>query len=105
MNIRSLTTVFLLAAFLAISLPSASAPSAEPVSHVRTENNEERAQVLLKRLEEIQSKDMKQLTRVERKQLRKEVRQIKHELEAISGGVYLSVGAIIIIILLLILLL
>ena len=41
----------------------------------------------------------------EKKSMRKEVRAIKHELEHSNGGIYLSVGAVIIIILLLIILL
>lgn len=41
----------------------------------------------------------------EKKELRKEVRAIKTTLKSSNGGVYLSVGAILIIVLLLILLL
>lgn len=62
------------------------------------------ANVLIARLEEIKAIDKTNMTRVEKKALRKEVRAIKANL-ADGGGVYLSVGAIIIIILLLILLL
>lgn len=60
---------------------------------------------LMKRLEEIKELNKLELTRVERKNLRKEVRQIKREMKDSSRGVYLSIGAIIIIILLLILIL
>ena len=42
---------------------------------------------------------------VKKKALRREVREIKKELAAVGGGVYLSIGAIILIALLLILLL
>jgi hypothetical protein len=49
--------------------------------------------------------DKSQLTKEERKDLRQELRSDKQEARAMSGGVYLSVGAIIIIILLLILIL
>lgn len=63
------------------------------------------ASVLLARLDEIHAMDLKSIGRVEKKQLRKEVRAIRSELKATSQGVYLSVGAIVIIILLLILLL
>jgi hypothetical protein len=61
--------------------------------------------VLQNRLEEIKLMDRKELSKAEKKMLRSEVKQIKKELAAISGGVYLSVGAIILIALLLILLL
>ncbi|WP_313806987.1 hypothetical protein [Flavobacterium sp.] len=64
----------------------------------------ERAQQLINRLEEIKSIDRSTLTRVEKRELRKEVKSINKQLKG-SNGVYLSVGAIIIIILLLILLL
>ena len=61
--------------------------------------------VMLNRLEEIKAMDKSNMTSVEKKELRKEVRAIKADLESSGNGVYLSIGAIIIIILLLILLL
>lgn len=57
------------------------------------------------RVEEIRKMDKSNLTRAEKKALRAELRQMKEQARAMSGGVYLSVGAIIIIILLLILIL
>ncbi|HLN52508.1 MAG TPA: hypothetical protein VK212_02295 [Lentimicrobium sp.] len=65
----------------------------------------ERAKVLNERLLEIKEMDKSALSSAERKELRSEVKMIKEELTQISGGVYLSIGAIIIILLLLILLL
>lgn len=64
---------------------------------------EVRAQQIETRLVEIRKMDKTNLTSVEKKELRKEVKDLRKE--ARSGGIYLSVGAIIIIILLLILLL
>lgn len=64
-----------------------------------------RAQNLINRLEEIKAMTKSDLTRAEKKELRKEVKSIKKELKATGNGVYLSVGAIIIVILLLILIL
>ena len=62
--------------------------------------------VMYDRLEEIKNIDKSELTSSDRKALRKEVRAIKTNLKASGhGGVYLSLGAIIIIILLLIILL
>ena len=61
--------------------------------------------IMTDRLEEIKAMDKSSMTRVEKKELRKEVREIKTTLAASNNGVYLSVGAIIIIVLLLILLL
>lgn len=57
------------------------------------------------RVEEIRDMDKSNLTKSERKALRSELRELKGQARAVSGGVYLSVGAIIIIILLLILIL
>jgi hypothetical protein len=70
-----------------------------------TKNESAEAKVLLSRLDEIKAMDKSKLSSQEKKQLRKEVRTLKTNLATINGGVYLSVGAIIIIILLLILLL
>jgi hypothetical protein len=58
------------------------------------------------RVEEIRNMDKSDLSRAEKKDLRKELRDLKSQARGIgAGGVYLSVGAIIIIILLLILIL
>jgi hypothetical protein len=64
-----------------------------------------RMQQLIHRLEDIKGMDKSDLTRLEKKSLRKEVKGIKKEMKNNGKGVYLSVGAIIIIILLLILIL
>jgi len=77
------------------SLPANSTPNTEDV----------RVQQLIHRLEDIKGMNKSDLSRLEKKSLRKEVREIKKELKDNGKGVYLSVGAIIIIILLLILIL
>lgn len=64
-----------------------------------------RITVLLNRLEEIKAMDKSDLSSSERKALRKEVRANKAEMKDLGGGVYLSVGAILLIALVLILLL
>lgn len=61
--------------------------------------------VMLNRLDEIKAMDLSTMGKVEKKELRKEVKAIKSDLRASSQGVYLSIGAIILIVLLLILLL
>jgi len=76
-----------------------------PVSQNAAGNEDPRARQLIERLEEIRGLNKTELSRGERKALRKEVRGIQKEMKAIKGGVYLSVGAIIIIILVLILIL
>ncbi len=79
---------------------SQAAVTAAPAAPTSTE-----ATQLLHRLDEIKTMDKSNLDRTEKKALRQEVKGIKKELRAVGGGVYLSVGAIIIIALLLILLL
>ena len=64
----------------------------------------EAANKLITRLYEIKAMDLNGLAKAEKKQLRNEVKGIKHDLKAISGGLYISFAALIIIILLLLLL-
>lgn len=103
MKINNLFKAVVIGLFIAIASPAISNPltATEPAKNTESQ----RAQQLMNRLEQIKSTDMNQLSRKEKKQLRKEVHAIKKEMATISGGVYLSIGAIIIIILLLILLL
>ncbi|MDP4263324.1 MAG: hypothetical protein Q8941_12430 [Bacteroidota bacterium] len=92
---------------IAIAVP-ASAGSIVPVSayaNSASKTEDPRAQQLLQRLQEIKAMNKSELTRTEKKDLRKEVKEIRKEMKSTSKGVYLSVGAIIIIILLLILIL
>jgi len=62
------------------------------------------AKALLDRLDEIKAMDKSRLSSSEKKQLRKEVRASRERINDIGGGVYVSVGAIIIILLLILLL-
>ena len=96
-----------LALLMAITLPASSSMIAPGSSQTNNASNTEnsRAQQLEQRLEEIKNIDRSEMTRLEKKGLRKEVKGIKKESKELSGGIYLSVAAIIIIILLLILLL
>lgn len=57
------------------------------------------------RIDEIRAMDRSDMTKAERKAMKKELKELKAQSRAMGGGVYLSVGAIIIIILLLILIL
>jgi hypothetical protein len=94
--------VLMLFMFLAAS-PFNSQAATTPVTEAAPESA--KAEALLKRLDEINELDKSKMTSREKRQLRKEVKTIKKDLKELSGGVYLSVGAVIIIILLLILLL
>ncbi len=76
------------------------ATSSVPSADLAKENT------LIARVNEIKAMDKSNLSQSDRKGLRKELRSIKTQLKSVSGGgVYLSVGAIIIIILILILIL
>jgi uncharacterized membrane protein len=70
-----------------------------------TENQKARFVEITRRVEEIKNMDKSELSRQDRKDLRNELQEMKKEAKAMNGGIYLSVGAIIIIILLLILIL
>ncbi len=59
----------------------------------------------LVRLQEIKDMNKENLSRAQKKDLRKEVKEIRKEIRTSKNGIYLSVGAIIIVVLLLILLL
>jgi hypothetical protein len=104
---KKLSIVFSL--FFAIILASPAFAANDKTSRIEllASNKEVPAevQIMLDRLDEIKSMDKSNMSRVEKKELRKEVKTIKKTLRSTGNGVYLSVGAIIIIVLLLILLL
>ena len=68
-------------------------------------NEQAEAKALLRRLDEINAMDKSNLSASDKNNLQKEVRSIRYQLKHISGGIYISFGAIIIIIILLIILL
>lgn len=91
---------------LFIAVPGFSNETTPAVKNTTPSEAAARAEVLTNRLEEIKAMDIKSMSRSEKKALRKEVRSIEKEMKQINdGGVYISVGGIIIILLLLILLL
>lgn len=63
-----------------------------------------KSRTLMLRLIEINEMDKSNLSSMEKKSLRKEVRSIKSQMYANGGGVYISVGGLIIILILLIIL-
>jgi hypothetical protein len=100
--------VYLMMAVLSLSVfpTTMSAKEKDPTAITATPKEvPAEVKIMMNRLEEIKALDKSSMTRVEKKELRKEVREIKTTLAASNNGVYLSVGAIIIIILLLIILL
>jgi hypothetical protein len=104
------TVSFIFFLFLSFSLIAGDAITPldrKAIKNMSQEQRQIRVNVLEKRLKEIQSMDLQSLGRSDKKEIKMEVKDINKELKrhAISGGVYISVGALIIIILLLIILL
>jgi hypothetical protein len=99
--------IYLLATAILFSLasPAVMAKESKSAEAPLTEQQQAKLQTIENRVLEIKKMDKSTLTRQERKDLRNELQTMKKEAKAMAGGVYLSVGAIIIIILLLILLL
>ena len=96
----------LLVVLMSLTLASTSnAFSETPKTNKIEKMSDEDSQRMINRLEEIKAMDVSTMTRKEKKELRHEVKEIKHTLQTQSSGVYVSVGALIIIILLVIILL
>lgn len=94
-----LSVMFLMAAFV----PASSAKTLKKENPELTEEQQARLVEIENRVEEIKSSDFSEMSKEERKETRDELRELKKETREIGGGVYLSVGAIIIILLILIL--
>lgn len=86
-------------AFAAKSIAATTKPLTDSTENARMLSN------IISRVTEIQNMDKTNLTTVEKKELKKELKGMKQKAEGLDKRVYLSVGAIIIIILLLILIL
>jgi len=89
---------------LMLSAPTVMANDAKSKPEM-TDKQKVRVAEITRRVEEIKDIDRSELSREDRKALRNELQEMKKEAKAMNGGIYLSVGAIIIVILLLILLL
>ncbi|MEJ5994711.1 hypothetical protein WG904_09820 [Pedobacter sp. Du54] len=90
---------------LGISTNTVSAADKKETKTELTAEQKVQFEKLVNRVEEIRSMDKSNLTREEKRALRKELKEMKEQARVLQQGVYLSVGAIIIIILLLILIL
>lgn len=104
-------SIFVMAIALSFGFQSAMAaggPGKKAIADAKKEltvQQQARLDEIVNRVNEIKDMDKSNLTRAEKKELRSELKDMKTEARSMSGGVYLSVGAIIIIILLLILIL
>lgn len=103
MKTGKIVKLMAVALFVFFSLSAGASTITSDSSIVTT--NEVRVQQMGDRLQEIKAIDKSALTKAEKKSLRKEVVDIKKEMKAISGGVYLSIGALVLILILLIILL
>ncbi|HKG08129.1 MAG TPA: hypothetical protein VKB19_16815 [Pedobacter sp.] len=100
--------IYSLALIFTLAISANTVSAADRSEKVKTEMTAEQKvqlQRITDRVEEIKSMDKSELSRDEKKALKRELKDLKAEARAMGGGVYLSVGAIIIIILLLILIL
>ncbi|WP_367865310.1 hypothetical protein [Pedobacter sp. WC2423] len=102
---KKLIYSFLLIFVVGLSVNTVSAATTVKDKVEMTAEQKVQLERITNRVEEIKAMDKSNLSRAEKKELRKELRTMKKEARAMGGGVYLSVGAIIIIILLLILIL
>lgn len=100
--------IYSLALIFMLGVSANTVLAAETSDKNKTEMTAEQ-QIQLKRItdrvEEIRAMDKSELSKSEKKELRKELKELKKQARAMGGGIYLSVGAIIIIILLLIIIL
>lgn len=96
--------LYSLTSFLAFSfIPNESMATTSPM---KTETSTVVSNTILaNRLDEIKSMDKSSLSRSEKNSLRKEVRSIDKKMRDGNGGIYISVGALLIIILILIIIL
>jgi len=109
MKQRTSKSVIVLVLAMVMSVGSFAAPASNEVipaaaSPSESANNTE-MQRMINRLEEIKAMDLKNMPRSEKRKYAKEVKQIQKKMNALSGGVYISAGAVLIILILLLILL
>ncbi|MEP6792775.1 MAG: hypothetical protein ABJB16_00495 [Saprospiraceae bacterium] len=102
---KKITLSLMTALCLLTILPTQARAAVNPENSTIAVPANTEATALINRLYEIKAMDVSNMKGAEKKQLRKEVKSIKSQLKTLNGGVYLSVGAIIIILLIIILLL
>ena len=103
MNFKKTFRIIAVVFFTAFIIPSQS--NAAAIFPTDSIADSRMAAQIIERVNEIQDMDKSGLTVGEKKELKKELRQMKQKADGLDSKVYLSIGAIIIIILILILLL
>lgn len=88
--------------FLAAFAPAAMANDNKPGNDKTQLTVEQQAKLseIEGRVAEIKAMDFSEMTSEERKEVKNELREMKKEAKAVGGGVYISVGAIILILIL-----
>lgn len=76
----------------------------EPAEKEPSPEEQARLEQLDERVKEIKAMDFRSMDKEEKKEIRNELRDINKEAKELGGGVYISVGALIVILLLLIIL-
>lgn len=99
MKTKILYTSLLLFVTSIVSMPVQAGQLEVKTSHA------EQATVMLHRLETIKEMNVESMSSVQRKELKNEVQMIHKNLKALDGGIYLSVGAIIVILLIILIIL
>jgi hypothetical protein len=105
MRNKSFLSILLVALMIAEPVKANEYSNSKFISeHIESKMNKSRADSIKVRLNDIEAMDKTKLTKVETRNLRKEVKAMNKELVNGSGGIYLSVGAVLLVILLLIIL-
>ncbi len=107
MKTTSKLKMIIIMMMVAITAPTQAGTPA-PITTTAISNaptDDAKTEILINRLKEIRNMDKSNLSRADKKALRKEIRDIKSTVKASRNGLYISVGAAIIIVLLLILIL
>src|SRR5258706_3218984 len=101
MNIKTFTKSLLVAVCITLSAPAFSNPIGPKIETTSSsgETIPKTVDQLLSRLQEIKEMTTQNLSRAEKKDLRREVKEIRKELKASKNGIYHSFGAIMIILL------
>ena len=91
--------------FALLLMLSFTALTASAKEYATEQQKEMRVTEIRQRVEQIRAMDMSHLDKIERRDMRHELKGMNKELREMGPGIYISVGALIIIILLLILIL
>ena len=104
MKTTQIIKCFMVMIFLSVITPTFAVVVDPVASTPATETPEAKVARLQQRIEEIKSMDKSKLSKAERKALRKEVKNMRDEVKAVSGGIYIGLGALLVILILLLVL-